>query len=339
MEGTAKYNCCLVGGTFDRFHAGHRLLLKAAKHASKRIEIHITSDSMAGEKSPHIQSFEDRQDVLLKWIDSNALGRATVHELTDKVGPAPSHPDADCIVATAETHGQCESINDLRVQAGLKPLHIIQVSHLKSIEGGIISSSNIRNGLMDQEGHPWMSDEHRTLTYIMHSGLDADLKTPMGVLFEGPETSPDVAMYAALDGLDLSVSNLIAVGDVSVATLLDMGCTPDMGLIDGQTKRTPLSSDEQVDPSTFGSILHATNPPGQLTPSLLQALEEGLAASNTVLIHVEGEEDLAPLFIHLLAPLGTYVVYGQPHRGVVLQQTTLDVKKRCRNLVAKFEVE
>jgi len=53
---------------------------------------------------------------------------------------------------------------------------------------------------------------------------------------------------------------------------------------------------------------------------------------------VEGEEDLAPLVIHCLAPIGTVVLYGQPRTGVVMQITSLDVKQRCRNLLNLFEV-
>ena len=59
---------------------------------------------------------------------------------------------------------------------------------------------------------------------------------------------------------------------------------------------------------------------------------------SSVIIHVDGEEDLAPLYIHCLAPIGTVVLYGQPRQGVVSQITTLDVKIRCRELLSLFEV-
>jgi uncharacterized protein (UPF0218 family) len=57
------------------------------------------------------------------------------------------------------------------------------------------------------------------------------------------------------------------------------------------------------------------------------------------LIDVEGEEDLAPLYAHLLAPIGSIVVYGQPRQGVVVQLTSLATKERCRRLLESFEVE
>ncbi len=339
MEPSETFACCLVGGTFDRFHAGHGLLLHAALKAANRIEIHVTSDEMAEVKSPFIQSFELRREILLQWAEHHAPGRVTIHTLTDAMGPAPVHKEADCIVATPETRGQCEAINETRSENNLSPLSIIEVSHMQDINGGIISSSRIRNGHIDQDGHPWVEPHYRTNNLLMHPRLDAELKTPMGILFEGPEDAPDVAMYAALEGLDLSTMALIAVGDVTVSTLLSMDYTPDIALIDGQTKRTPLGKEQQVNTERFPTILRAENPPGQLTPSLLNAVENACSLDSPTLIDVEGEEDLAPLYIHLVAPIGSQIIYGQPGKGVVLQQTTLETKKRCRNLLGFFEVD
>jgi len=195
----------------------------------------------------------------LQWAESHAPGRVTIHMLNDAMGPAPVHQDADCIVATPETRGQCESINAVRASNGLAPLNIIEVAHMQDIEGGIISSSRIRNGHIDLQGHSWIESHYREQTLLMHPRLDEELKTPMGVLFEGPEDAPEVAMFAALDGLDLSTRALVAVGDVTVATLLNMDYVPDIALIDGQTKRTPLAKEEQVDGSRFPSHLRAVN--------------------------------------------------------------------------------
>ena len=339
MEDAYRFQRCLVGGTFDRFHAGHRLLLGAAERQAAYLEIHITSDRMADTKAANIESFETRREHLLQWIEQHAPRRAVVFELNDAQGPAPNHPTADCIVATPETRGQCEHINDLRTSNDLPPLHIIEVDHLADHCGGIISSSRIRNGKIDTEGHPWVSSSMSQNVLLMHPGLDQELKTPMGTLFEGPEDAPDVAMYAALEDRSLGQNMLIAVGDVTVRTMLEMDITPDIALIDGQTKRTHLAEEDRVDASSFSRHLRAENPPGQLTPSLLTALQQAVDEEEPCLIDVEGEEDLAPLYAHLLAPIGSIVVYGQPRQGVVVQLTSLATKERCRRLLESFEVE
>ena len=48
---------------------------------------------------------------------------------------------------------------------------------------------------------------------------------------------PEIAMTEALESINRQNSSLVAVGDVSVATLLEMGVMPDIGLVDGMTKR------------------------------------------------------------------------------------------------------
>ena len=160
------------------------------------------------------------------------------------------------------------------------------------------------------------------------------MKKPNGELFTGPEDSPEVAMSSTME--NLAPGGIIAVGDVCAATLLDMGVTPDIAIIDGMTKRVEL--EQKVDTNNFEIILNASNPPGQITPSLFRAVANALHNDQTTCIEVEGEEDLAPIVIHLLAPLGTNVVYGQPNKGVVLRVTTLESKEQCRTLLSKFEV-
>jgi len=93
-----------------------------------------------------------------------------------------------------------------------------------------------------------------------------------------------------------------------------------------------------VDVAPFDHVLHAVNPPGQLTPSLFQAIGDAIGANQPTVIVVEGEEDLAPLFVHLLAPVNTVVLYGQPREGVVVQNSQLKTKQRCRRLLELFEV-
>ena len=160
------------------------------------------------------------------------------------------------------------------------------------------------------------------------------MKEPSGDLFTGPEDSPEVAMSAAMESI--APGGIVAVGDVCVATLLEMGVAADIAIIDGMTKRVEL--DEKVDLNDFDVLLNAENPAGQITPSLIEAIRSALQNDQTTCIQVEGEEDLAPIIVHLLAPLGTNIVYGQPNTGVVLRITTLDAKEECRGLLSRFEV-
>ena len=140
-----------------------------------------------------------------------------------------------------------------------------------------------------------MAPEWKQAVLRMHPRAEPELKTPMGTLYKGPEEAPDIAMLAALEELNTSELILIAVGDVTVATLLALDVVPDMAFVDGQTKRQALEEEEQVDLTAFHHVLHAENPPGVLTPSLQLAVAEAAALEQPVVVVVDGEEDLAPL--------------------------------------------
>jgi len=338
MEDAFPFSCCLVGGTFDHLHAGHRHLLYAASNSAHRIEVHITSDEMAADKSDFIQSFEHRREAILNWAQKYAPNRVTVHELMDEYGPASEHVVADCIVSTVETKPRCEMINEERQKQGLPPLSILVVEHYQDTEDIVLSSTRIRLGEIDQEGHPWIPLPARQWTYKMAPALDAELKQPMGDLYEGPEHHPEVAMSNAIEELPHVHGPLIAVGDVSVQTLLMLDIVPDVALVDGYTQREALDEALLVSHDSFDFVFHADNPAGQLTPSLFESIQHAIQSEGSSLIQVNGEEDLAPIVLHLLLPLESVVIYGQPKRGVVVQIVTTQTKERCRFLLSQFEV-
>ena len=338
MATEVRYACCLVGGTFDRLHSGHKLLLSMAISRSEQVEIHVVNDEIASRKSPHIQSYDDRVNAIYDWLSEKSYHSVSIFQLNDSFGPAPNHESADAIIATPETIGNCQEINRMRELSGLGKLSILEVPHMLDYSGKIISSSRIRSGMIDSDGNAWIDDQNRQHELKMVATLDNELKTPMGTLFEGPEEYPEVAMSEAIESIDRQNSSIVAVGDVSVATLIGMGIIPDIGIVDGMTKRVKLNESELIDSSHFTNILSAINPAGHIMPSLIDAVENALSKDEPTIINVEGEEDLAPIIIHCLAPIGTAVIYGQPKTGVVVQISTLAVKKRCRDILSMFEV-
>ncbi|MDA8545457.1 pantetheine-phosphate adenylyltransferase [Candidatus Poseidoniales archaeon] len=338
MATGSKFECCLVGGTFDRFHAGHKLLLSVAISRCKSVEIYVVNDILASKKSNLIQSYEDRTEKILDWLSQKSHHGVKIFKLDDPFGPAPVHKTADAIVATPETTGNCDEINRMRKSSGLAELSILEVPHMIDYSGAIISSTRIRSGAIDADGNPWIEHDKTQQMLKMNSSLDLELKTPMGSLFPGPEDLPEVAMTEALESLSPNHGSIVAVGDVSVATMLDLEIIPDIGIIDGMTKRQELDDSEKVSTVQFQNHLHCNNPPGHISPSMISSIKEALASNQKTLINVEGEEDLAPIIIHCLAPVGTVVIYGQPRVGVVVQITSLSVKERCRNILSLFEV-
>jgi hypothetical protein len=339
MEVDRSFRRCLIGGTFDRFHSGHQLLIQTALRQADFIEVHVVNDEMAQTKGGWIQSLDDRMETLLSWLSDTAHLRYEVHVLNDPHGPAPTHRTADCIVATVETIPRCHQINERRYENGLPPLSILEAPHLSDELGGILSSSRIRLGLIDQEGHPWIPPSYEGKVLRMPAVLDDEFKTPMGELFEGPEDALEVALSAMLESLPENHGALVAVGDVTVKGLMDMGVLPDIAFIDGQTKRETLDASLLVRGDAYAQQRSVVNPPGKLTPELLDVVRWALEQDQSVLVEVDGEEDLAPMFVLATAPLGTIVVYGQPRQGVVMRILDMEAKHRARNLLVHFEAE
>ena len=328
---------CLVGGTFDCFHAGHQALLEAALSCDS-VEVWVTSDAIASEKDPRIKSQSERQKDISDWAGARSL---STHSLEDSWGPAPTRGDVTHIVCTPETLENCDQINQMRIEGGLTPLEIVEVPHVLAEDGESISSSRIRQGSINREGVLWIRESDLERAVHLPTSLDSELKEPMGTLYPGPEDTPEVAIQAAVEAIPSSSHCLIAVGDVTVNALLETGWVPDLGVVDGQTKRTPW--DGEIDMTSFVGHLSCENPAGQLTPDLFESTDLALdfafsEQGGPVLLEVEGEEDLAPIMIHLLAPLGTVVLYGQPSAGVVLRITDESTKVRCRALLDAFEV-
>ena len=52
----------LIGGTFDRFHAGHLSLIQTALSECRFLEVWLTSDPRAAKKDPRINSWDTRTD-------------------------------------------------------------------------------------------------------------------------------------------------------------------------------------------------------------------------------------------------------------------------------------
>ena len=335
----------LIGGTFDRFHAGHLALMATGLSECSSIEVWMTADSIAQSKDPRVNPWDVRAMEMKEALGEDA-GRVSFHILEDSHGPAPSHPDATAIVCTDETEDECVEINRLRRKAGLPPLHIIFVRHSLAGDGEPISSSRIRAGEIDREGHLWIEPllgvmkRGRADFVVMTPQVEAELKEPFGRLFPGPEDEPSVAMSHALAHIESGSGPVIAVGDVTVRTLQDLGRPADIALIDGLTKRTPWDGADGIDTSLYDWNHGCQNRAGYLSFSLLSACMEAVKgwkdSGGTSLIIVEGEEDLAPLVLHPLAPLNAVVLYGQPGKGVVVRWCDEDAKQRCRRLLGEF---
>ena len=146
-------------------------------------------------------------------------------------------------------------------------------------------------------------------------------KDPFGTLYPGIE---EVLPH-------LAGRTVYAVGDVVTANLHKHGITPAIAIIDGQTMRSPC---ERL-PEVKGACIRVKNPPGTITDELARALNDALHRT-PVTILVEGEEDLAVIPLVIAAPESAVVLYGQPHKGVVLRTIDKAAKETARTFLEQF---
>jgi len=142
-----EYGC--LGGTFDRLHGGHKLLLSTAFKLTKKVLIGITTDKLArrGKEIPEliypytkrvedVKEFLRSIDVSENRIEIKPLSRAT--QYADEI------PELEVIVLSPETYGKLLEINKIRRESDLEELIAIAIPYFRDESGRIVSSKTFR---------------------------------------------------------------------------------------------------------------------------------------------------------------------------------------------------
>ncbi|MCL6578036.1 MAG: phosphopantetheine adenylyltransferase [Candidatus Bathyarchaeota archaeon] len=151
-----KFKTVAVGGTFDEFHKGHRTLLTKAFEVGERVLIGLCSDKLVESLSkPHITApYEQRLEELKKFLrERGLLNRAEIMPLNDPFGVTLSEGCVEALVVSRETERMAVKINEERERRGLEPLQIVVIDMVPSENHAPISTTRIRHGEIDREGH------------------------------------------------------------------------------------------------------------------------------------------------------------------------------------------
>ncbi|MBO3803705.1 MAG: pantetheine-phosphate adenylyltransferase [Candidatus Brockarchaeota archaeon] len=143
-----------VGGTFDKFHKGHRKLLSAALDGSGELVVGITSDEYAKASKDHpVEPFEVRYKNVERFVRRRRMGKKVeIVKLEDPYGPAIEDGRLEVLFVTSKTRRRGEEINARRVEKGFRPLELVEVPIELAEDGKPISSSRIRGRIIDTEG-------------------------------------------------------------------------------------------------------------------------------------------------------------------------------------------
>lgn len=152
-----RFNSVGVGGTFDEFHKGHRALLMKAFEISENVMIGVSSDEFVKRMNkPHFTAtYAERLKELKKFLDEKKLlRRAKIIPINDAYGGVLLSKDhIEALVVSRETEPTALKINAKRKSMGLPLLAIVVIEMIPSENHFSISTTRIRHGEIDREGH------------------------------------------------------------------------------------------------------------------------------------------------------------------------------------------
>ena len=151
-----QYKKVAVGGTFDELHRGHKALLGRAFEVGEKVVIGLTSDEfvLKMDKPHKTESYEERRRELQAYLTEKGLiQRAEIVPLKDPYGLTISGNGLEALVVSQETAKTAQAINRKRRQAGKLPLQIVVVEMVPAENSNPISTTRIRRGEIDRNGH------------------------------------------------------------------------------------------------------------------------------------------------------------------------------------------
>ncbi|KAI5635214.1 dephospho-CoA kinase domain-containing protein [Phthorimaea operculella] len=158
-ESVQTYDYVALGGTFDRLHNGHKILLsQAVLRSTKHVTVGVCDVNMIQSKKlwELIEPVEKRIEAVLNFLkDVNPDLEYNVLPIQDMYGPTKDDPRFQLIVVSEETARAVEKINERRRENGLNPLDkyvigLAEDTHEKRSEEEEVkvSSSNQRMRLL-----------------------------------------------------------------------------------------------------------------------------------------------------------------------------------------------
>ena len=162
-----EYDEVVLGGTFDRLHAGHKLLLSAAcLCATKRVLVGVTDAPMLLKKvgAEVIQPLDLRNVIVTEFMAAVKPNLSVESVgISDPFGPSIVERSLSAIVVSQETAQGGAAVNKRRLQNGLDELAVVVIDCVEGTSvdadaSGKISSSALRKSVYGEfrgDTHEW----------------------------------------------------------------------------------------------------------------------------------------------------------------------------------------
>ncbi|MGY5860909.1 MAG: DUF359 domain-containing protein [Candidatus Thorarchaeota archaeon] len=297
---------------FDRLHVGHHVLIDrlsdmpepvAAVTCGELVEKGLVLDNLIQPEKLRVENLraylksiqlEDtiRIEVISTYEDLISIEGSTTFMIFE--GPC-------CVEIEAKAL-------DMRKEQLALPDRMELLKPVRAQDGDKMSSARIRLGEIDRQGRPlrMTSEPPRRLPDKRRAGL----QTPMGEMYDTKEGNPEQRVVTRIQEEEPEL--VIAVGDVTSASLIAEGYSPDICVVDGITKRGVFEGSFSAE---VEYRIH--NPAAMILPEAWSVMNTAIHDGAKSLIFVEGEEDLMGFPAVLLAPEGSVMLYGQPDVGIV----------------------
>lgn len=318
---------------FDRLHLGHHILIDRLAELPHPVAA-VTDGQLVGqglELQNLIQPLEVRVERLKEYlIECKLDGIIEVRGITKNEDLLPIERDATFLMYEGPCCTEIQSgALDLRKQKLSVEDKIEFLLPVRANDGEKIASARIRNGQIDRFGRKLRgtTEPPRLLQFEGRSGL----RTPKGDVYDAKDGPPEKRVLKRIK--EESPKHVIAVGDVTSATILEEGYTPQVMIIDGITKRGTYEKEFKAPEDIL-----IYNPAAVIYPEAWSAIDTAIHNTKSTLITVDGEEDLLGFPAVLLAPEDSVVVYGQPDVGIIWVPVTPENKILARELLEQMPI-
>ena len=150
MTTKKPYSNIVLGGTFDRLHDGHFLLLKTAGTVANTISIGLTTTKYLNQ---YIKSYNDKIYPYDKRLNNlmNFLNKINL-DFNYYIFPidhpwdnfSAKNPNLDAIITSEETLSSVSLINTARTKNSLNELECVVISGAVTTDGDYLSSTKLR---------------------------------------------------------------------------------------------------------------------------------------------------------------------------------------------------